>query len=116
LTPSSSPGVESPPAGASCETPSQTKQRRQRQRDACEKFITITIPKHKRRVCAAEAGRYIGRKLGRKLGSLVGRKVRGVLKEAGVPLAKLPKRKRIPRSIEIGGGVGIELPRMPGGH
>lgn len=116
LTPSSSPGVESPPAGASCETPSQTKQRRQRQRDACEKFITITIPKHKRRVCAAEAGRYIGRKLGRKLGSLAGREVRGLLKKAGLPLAKLPKRKRIPRSIEIGGGVGIELPRMPGGR
>jgi hypothetical protein len=116
LTPSPNVGVESPPQGASCETPSQTRQRRQAKRDACEKFITVVVPKHRRRVCAAEAGRILGRKIGKKIGRAVGREVRTVLKKAGVPLARLPKRKRIPRSIEVGGGFGIELPRMPGGR
>lgn len=134
LTPLKPAAVESPPAGDYCETPQQTKQRRQQKREQCERFITITIPKHKRRVCASEAGKYIGKKLGKAIGRGVGRVLRGKSFVAPESKRKSARRKeespvrlgRRGRSVELPGGIGVELPKqlrpnlripkLPGAH
>lgn len=120
LTPIRPAAVESPPDGPSCETGPQRKARQKQQRESCERFITITIPRHKRRVCAADAGKYIGRKLGKAIGRAVGRVVRGKPLIAETRARKGSRRKeespiRVGRrgsSIELPGGVGIEIPKQ----
>lgn len=61
LTPSLTQSVESPP-GEQCETPQQTKDRRQRKRDNCGKFVTIKVRAHTKRVCLSDAARHEFRK------------------------------------------------------
>jgi hypothetical protein len=131
LTPVTSPGVASlsePIAqGQTCETPSQTRARRQRARDSCERFITVTIPRHKRRVCAAEAGKLVGRKIGKQIGKQFGkllRRGRTSSTSAGEGTTTSKRRTSAKRrreslvkvtrkgNIELPGGFGIEIPKQ----
>jgi hypothetical protein len=103
--------LQSASIGQSCETPSQQRQRRQRQRESCERFITVIIPRHKRRVCVSEAARIAKRKLVRYVGKEAGKLTKAGLKKIGLPSVRLPRRPRVRRSIELPGGFGIEIPK-----
>lgn len=108
LTPSNAAPVESPP-GESCETPQQRKQRQQRRRDACEKFITVTIPRHKRRVCVSEAAKLARKKLVRYVHKEAGKLTKAGLRKLGLPTrgpARRPKRVRLPK-VELPGGFEV---------
>jgi uncharacterized protein YcfJ len=118
LTPFEQPGVES----RSCETPSQTRARRQAKRDACEKFITVRVPAHTKRVCAAEAGKLIGRKLGKKLGKAASRAIVsavGLSKSKHVAGGRKPRAKRKHEGLRVTkrggieyGGFGVHIPKQ----
>ena len=118
LTPVAAPSALSEPyaQGQSCETPSQTRARRDRQRENCARFVTIRVPAHTKRVCAAEAGRHIGRHLGRELGKVIGEKL-GLRK----PRKSKPRKLRVSKRGTISyGNIGVAvpkklLPKFPGG-
>jgi hypothetical protein len=113
LTPIKPAALESLPAGDSCETPKQQKQRREKQREDCNRFITITIPKHRRRVCAAEAAHHLGKHLGKEIGRAIGEKL-GLSKprresKHGKKTNKLRVSKRGGISY---GGYGVTIPKQ----
>lgn len=118
LTPVKAADLQFPP-GESCETPGQQKQRRQRQRENCNRFVTITIPKHRRRVCVAEAAHHLGKHLGKELGRAITDKL-GITKPKRESKGKQAKLRVSKRGGISYGGYGVTIPkqmrpRPPGG-
>ena len=67
LTPSQTASVESPPAGDVCETPQQTKDRREKARENCRKLVKIRVKAHWKRVCVQEAVKHEAKRYRKKL-------------------------------------------------
>jgi len=112
LTPINPAALESLPAGESCETPKQQKQRRERQRENCNRFITITIPKHRRKVCVAEAAHHLGKHLGKEIGRAITNKL-GFTKPKREGKGKKPAKLRISKRGGISyGGYGVTIPKQ----
>jgi hypothetical protein len=112
LTPINPAALESLPAGESCETPKQQKQRRERQRENCNRFITITIPKHRRKVCVAEAAHHLGKHLGKEIGRAITNKL-GITKPKREGKGKKPAKLRISKRGGISyGGYGVSIPKQ----
>jgi hypothetical protein len=112
LTPINPAALESLPAGESCETPKQQKQRRERQRENCNRFITITIPKHRRKVCVAEAAHHLGKHLGKEIGRAITNKL-GITKPKREGKGKKPAKLRISKRGGISyGGYGVTIPKQ----
>lgn len=108
LTAINPPPVES---ANQCETPQETKERRQRRRDECRRLVTIRIRAHTKRVCVSEAARHEYRKAKRRLLSKAKRKifgVKGVLTSGGAR-RKIRKLIRVPTVKIPGTDIGIDI-------
>lgn len=67
LTPPQTASADSAPDGQTCETPQQTKERRERKRDSCRKLVRIHVKAHWKKVCVSEAIEHEARKIRRKV-------------------------------------------------
>jgi len=64
LTPPAPPSVES---GQQCETPDETKRRREKKREDCRKLVRIKVKAHFRKVCLSEAIEHEAKRYRKKL-------------------------------------------------
>lgn len=114
--------VDAPPVDSSqCETPQQTKDRRDRKRDACQRLITIRIRAHTKRVCMTDAALHEYRKAKRRLISKAKRELIGgtekklglrrgtIIVTPGQAKRRLRKLVRVPTVKIPGTDIGVDI-------
>ena len=121
MPPASLTSLESPPVESYCETPQQTKDRREKRRDDCKKLVTIKIRAHTKRVCMSEAARHEYNKARRNLINKAKREIVGgaekqlglkrgtIIVTPGQAKRRLRKLVRIPTVKIPGTDIGIDI-------
>lgn len=115
MTPFDQPGVES----SNCETPRERRERQQKNRDDCTRFIKIKVKAHTKRLCVSELVEHELRKLKRKAKAKVKGAIKKKLVDLGVPAVLLKKRKRfrLPTVKVPGTDIGLDpnvfFPKVP---
>jgi len=104
LTPLTSPGLQSDSDWERCRV--DRDRRRQKKREACNAFIKVTVPRHKRSMCVQDVAGYLLRKFKRKATSALRKRIK---ERIGFdPFARRPRRRKIP-DVKLPGGIEIDV-------